>query len=296
MKPLPSAVFLFAIALRGVASADDYLVTSKIGGVVIGAVGGSTTIIHVAASAIEQLAQDRNGDIYVPNAGDNNILLLQWSDGRASKTTSVFASGLTAPRGVAFDPSGNLYEAEAAGKINVFTRSVVGLSNHPVLFADGSAGHANLSGNREPINLAFDAEGNLYLSTKAAGILEFPRTAARLSAQPKIFSKMAARELAFDREGNLFIASGAGGKPGIYEFQHGPNGLSGSADLFSASSELNDPGGIAVTDDGHLLVANCGGSNLLLYARSDQNLLNVPTVCGSGFPEPDYILVLKPSP
>jgi len=64
MKLLTSAAFLFVIALRGVAPADDFLVTSKIGGVVIGSVGGQTIIIHVAASAIEQLAQELPCDTF----------------------------------------------------------------------------------------------------------------------------------------------------------------------------------------------------------------------------------------
>ena len=47
-----------------------------------------------------------NGDIFVSSPGNGQIKLMRSSTGEVADTTSVFASGLDKPFGIAFYPSG----------------------------------------------------------------------------------------------------------------------------------------------------------------------------------------------
>ena len=73
-------------------------------------------------------------------------------------TTSVFASGLNYPYGMAFDSAGNLYVANALG-------------NSIEKFTPGGASSVFASGLNIPIGLAFDASGNLYVTDSGDGTI-----------------------------------------------------------------------------------------------------------------------------
>ena len=94
------------------------------------------------------------GDGYVSDLNDGTIVQISASTG--AQTT--FASGLNIPTGLAFDPAGNLYEADnGSGKIDKFSPSGV-----ETTFA---------SGLNQPYGLATDPLGNVYEADNGSGTI-----------------------------------------------------------------------------------------------------------------------------
>jgi len=106
-----------------------------------------------------------------------------------SGTRSTFASGLSTPEGLAFDSSGNMYEADSAsGNIYEFTPS-----GTRSIFASGLS---------RPAGLAFDSAGNLYEADNGSGnIYEFSPDGTRSTFGSAFLGPVG---LAFDSAGNLF--------------------------------------------------------------------------------------------
>ena len=128
-----------------------------------------------------------------------DILYVTLANNRIEKITSagtgsVFAStGLSTPRGLAFDSVGNLYAANAGGNtIEKFTPGGVGS-----VFAS-----SGLSG---PLGLAFDSAGNLYAANDTNTIEKFtPGGTGSVFASSGLLTPTG---LAFDSAGNLYVAN-----------------------------------------------------------------------------------------
>jgi sugar lactone lactonase YvrE len=90
--------------------------------------------------------------------GGGSGTILEYTPGG---TQSTFATGLTEPRGLAFDSAGNLFEADkTSGNIYEFTPGGVRSTFATGLF--------------QPIGLAFDGAGNLFEADVGSGnIFEF---------------------------------------------------------------------------------------------------------------------------
>lgn len=88
-------------------------------------------------------------DVYVSNTGAGTITQINSSGG-----TSIFASGLDDPEGLAFDSAGNLYVADSGDG----TILKVDPAGNVSTFASGLNG---------PTALAFDSSGNLCVATPA---------------------------------------------------------------------------------------------------------------------------------
>ena len=88
-------------------------------------------------------------DVYVSNTGAGTITQINSSGG-----TSIFASGLDDPEGLAFDSAGNLYVADSGDG----TISKIDPAGNVSIFASGLNG---------PTALAFDSSGNLCVATPA---------------------------------------------------------------------------------------------------------------------------------
>jgi sugar lactone lactonase YvrE len=107
--------------------------------------------------------------------------------------------GSDAPKGLAFDSSGNLFVARnTTGTIVKFTPD-----GHRSTFASGLI---------EPVGLAFDAADNLFIAAKQSEreggvILKFARDGSRSTFASGLAVPLG---LAFDSAGNLFVVDMAG--------------------------------------------------------------------------------------
>jgi sugar lactone lactonase YvrE len=138
-------------------------------------------------------------------------------------TQSIYASGLTHPRGLAFDSIGNLFAAHSPepGDIEIGRVLKFNLTNH--VSTVGSAAKFFFGG------LAIDTVGNAYVManddtspTEASTIFKFTPSGERI-----VFGSIPGQGwgLAFDRFGNLYAAQGPvnfGGDSVIFKFA--PNG------------------------------------------------------------------------
>jgi sugar lactone lactonase YvrE len=152
---------------------------------------GAIALICASASA-------QNLFVSANDSGGGKILKFTW-DG----VQSTFASGLSAPYGLAFDSTGNLFVAAGGGQILKFTPGGV-----ESVFATGLD---------FPIDLAFDSMGNLFVADYGASygsgnIYKFTPDGVRT-----IFASLNSPEgLAFDATGNLFVGEVGSGR--IYKF------------------------------------------------------------------------------
>src|SRR5207247_3035214 len=97
---------------------------------------------------LEGLAFDSLGNLYVANAGRNNIFKID-----PSGTGSIFASLLSPPQGVAFDGSGNLLVATQSGIQQLDS------AGKPSIFFDSTA----IYGSDLFKGVAVDSGGNVFV-------------------------------------------------------------------------------------------------------------------------------------
>jgi glucose/arabinose dehydrogenase len=302
MKLFIPAVFLIAFATSFSTRADDFYISCLTDNTIAKISGDTASIFSSGTAPFWGLAVDRLGNLYVSNQGVNGILKYASVNGTLSTTPTVFASGLHAPLGLAFDQSGNLYESESCGNINKFIFSGRTLSDQPVLFVDGSSEHANLVGSRQPDDLAFDQQGNLYVAIEIGGILKFTNSPSGLSNMPdeKPFSTVSrARQMAFDKKGNLFTANHLVGENYVYEYSNTPSGLSSTPKIFAKGNGLDGPYGVTIDSVGNLYVTNWGfyqGTDILEYPVINGILSNIPVVYATGFGSPVLMVAIKSQP
>ncbi len=97
------------------------------------------------------LAVDAKGNLYVANAGGNNILV--YSPGYVLQTSKTITQGVDTPFGVAFDLLGDLWVANNGN--NSITEYIGGKLNSNATINQGQG--------LSPESLAFDGTGNLWV-------------------------------------------------------------------------------------------------------------------------------------
>src|SRR5207302_2041940 len=143
---------------------------------------------------VDGMAVDAFGNLFVSrksessNASDGVILKFT-PDGRSS----VFASNVSHPKGLAFDSLGNLYLAYPdRDSILKFTPN-----GKRTTFASGIA---------HPYRLAFDGLGNLFATDPAANsIFEISPSGVVSTIATNTSTTDLVNDLAFDSNGNLFV-------------------------------------------------------------------------------------------
>jgi len=159
----------------------------------------------------------------------------------SSGHTSVFASGLSSPTGLAFDSIGNLYVANLGNNtIDKFT-------------ADGTESVFASYALNSPIGLAFDATGNLYVASEGNSlIVRFDS-----GGNPSLFSSREPEPagLAFDRNGTLYVAN----------WGNSIDKLDTNGNKSTFASGLSLPVGLAFDSTGNLVVANLGNDTLVRF-------------------------------
>jgi hypothetical protein len=146
---------------------------------------------------VSGMASDVFGNLFVSrkstNTNESDGVILKFTpDGRSS----VFASNLSRPQGLAFDSSGNLYLAYPdRDSILKFTPD-----GKRTTFASGLA---------QPYRLAFDPFGNLFVTDHAANsIVEISPSGVVTTIAMNTSDSIRVNDLAFDSNGNLFVTFG----------------------------------------------------------------------------------------
>jgi len=196
-----------------------------------------TAAALAALPLIAVSAHAARGDIYETNL---DMVLRIRPLGGASPIT--FANGLSNPKGLVFDGSGNLFVADAgSGRIMRYT------------LPDGT-GNPYAQALESPVAIMFDSLGNLYVGEAGSGnILKFTQagvesTFATGMGEPAGF--------AFARNGNLFSSDFAGGRI----FQITPEG---AKTTFATGLDL--PAGLAFDSAGNLFAADAGSGSIFKF-------------------------------
>jgi streptogramin lyase len=185
--PLQSGLFSFVVRLESNGLEDEVEVVMEVVGsspdnvevTTFAGSGGNGTFVEGNGTAAGfkspmALAFDASGNLYVADTGNHRIRKITPQGNVttfAGSGNATFANGnatsasFSAPSGLAFDASGNLYVADAgnhrirkispAGNVTTFA----GSGN--ATFANGNATSASF---HSPKGLAFDASGNLYVA------------------------------------------------------------------------------------------------------------------------------------
>ena len=138
------------------------------------------------------VAVDRAGNVYVGSADEGAVHVFRRGGG-----SSVHATGLGAPVGLAFAPSGDLYVADAGGK------RVLRVA------PDGSVSQVGAAFAERPFGVATGPGGELFVSTQRDGkVFRIDRAGARTAFATTGGS---AEGLAVGRDGSVYVGDGESG-------------------------------------------------------------------------------------
>lgn len=194
--------------------------------------------VFLAITFFAVSAQASPGDLYV---SDDGGFIYEYSP--PSNTKSTFGSGLSMPRGLAFDGKGNLFQADSTN--NLIYKHTVGQPGSASLY---------ISGLGVPTGLAFDIHGNLFVADSFNhAIYRFTPTLTKTTFASGLDAPVG---IAFDRSGNLFVAD------------NGANTIvkitpAGTKTIFA--SGLNAPQDLAFDSAGNLFVTDAGTDRIYKF-------------------------------
>jgi sugar lactone lactonase YvrE len=201
---------------------------------------------------------------------------------------------------IAIDSYGNLYIADPNNsvirKINASTGIISTVAGNGTSGYTGDGGAATKAELNQPLGVAVDSSGNLYIADSAnyairkvdtsgdISTLELTQGAANgIMVLPLIGFPAS---LTFDRSGNLYVADI--GDNVIDEITpalacsvvagNGNQGYTGDGSA-ATSAELNEPFGVAVDSSGNIFIAD---QNNNVIRKVDANTGNISTVAGTG--------------
>lgn len=255
-----------------------------------------SVLLFILGIGVLTTVRARGDVVYVDNASDGTITRIE-PDG----TTSIFASGLTSPRGMALDSTGSLYVGTQNGIRRITPAGVVS-SFAAIGPVDGLAfdGNGNLYAGREAFDeidkITSDGTVTKWLSLSDAidpawdgDTLYITRPAAVVKVTPDgtltgvaSFPHPIPGGIAFAPDGKLYAESNGV----IYKIS-----ASGVVTMFTTLSQVSAafPTGLAFDSAGNLYVPS--GSNLDRISPDGQT-----TVLAAGLHGPEYVAVQVPEP
>ncbi len=236
-----------------------------------------TTTVGAGVSEIgyvKGLAVDGSGNVYIGDTANCRIRKVD----TMQNTTTIAGNGTCAyagdgnaataaelffPAGVAVDKSGNVYEAEygsstvrkidTSGKIT----TVAGTGSWGF---SGDGGPASKAALADPVSLAVDASGNIFIGDTGNLNIREITTDGNIHT---VASNVSADSLAIDASGNIYFVDGV--TPFVYEVLasgsvitiagNGSTGQGGDGGQ-STLALLDHPGGVAVGPNGTVYVAD----------------------------------------
>lgn len=197
-------------------------------------------------------------NLFVGSYGSENITEIP-----TSGPQSVFASGLNYPTALAFDSSGDLFEADQfSGNIYEYTPGYVN-GQTPITFTSGL--------NQPGAAMAFNAAGNLFINVGGTTIDEF--TPGKVEST-YVSGLSSIGGIAFDNSGDLFVANG-GASGQITE-------ITPAKVQITYATGLVDPDGLAFNSAGDLFVLGADGVDTITEITPG----GVKTTFASGLDEP----------
>lgn len=199
---------------------------------------------------------------------------------------SALAVALGQPEGIAVDPSGNVYVAEAA---NHRVRKIAAdgtiqtIAGTGVAGFSGDGGAASAAQLNQPYGLALDSNGNLYIADlgnsrvrevladgtiqTVAGGGSLAATGAGQGGSATIAQLMQPRNVAVDNSGNLYISDFGANQ--VYRVTSGGilsllagTGAAGFAGVGTSAllAQLSAPAGLAIDSSGAIYIADSGNN------------------------------------
>src|SRR5580692_7304812 len=173
MRPNSTANMLALLALTGAASAQT--ITTYAGGDnIFTSIGQQATSVQIGQ--MTGITTDGHGNVYVSSAeytmvlrvAPNGVITVVAGNGLPGGGAGVaVGASLVSPGGLAFDQAGNLYIAD--GDVNI-VHKVDTSGNITVAAGTGAGGHSGDGGQAaqaellQPVALAIDKSGNLYIA------------------------------------------------------------------------------------------------------------------------------------
>ena len=240
-----------------------------------------------------------------------NLVIGQPNFTASDASTSL--SGLSTPHGLVFDKSGNLWIADSDnGRILEFSppftsgmAAILALGQPP--FSRGVCLFNSTASNLcYPTDLRFDTTGNLWVvdsnnnrivefqppfvtGQSASIVLGEPDFSSRAQQSPTSSTLYIPWGAAFDKSGNLWVTDGGNWRVLEFSFPFS-NGQSASVVLgfpdFTgtvnnrAQSDMSNPRGVTFDAAGNLLVADLGGSRVLVFKPPFTNGMDATSVIG----------------
>jgi sugar lactone lactonase YvrE len=264
--------------------------------------GGTTSVLAGAVATLNAGYAQRpgTGKLWLPQSGN-----------QIGGYTAPMLNGATLPQpgllnsvnggsaeAVAFDADGNLWvAASAAQTLEKYTLAQLGMTGKVTPAVTISTNTANFGALSNPGGLAFDRDGNLWVTNLSNNTLvKFtpaqlaasgtPLPTATISSSAQFNGSLdQPNGLAFDQDGNLWVTNRNGPQPLVKytPTQQAAGGALTPAVVIGASnSSLNFPMGLAFDQDGNLWVANNLANTVVMF---------LPVrVASSGSPTPDLTL------
>ena len=234
----------------------DGIVVAEWGEIFVASGFGRPTVMKVTAKGeVSELATGLERAVGIAIGPDGSFYVNNYGNGDISRITpagevSVWVQGLNGPAGIVFDADGVAFVSEFGANFSGTGRSVRRIS------PDGEK-QPYLSGNglQDPIGIALDDKGDLYVSNWSGGIYR-----SRAGAAPELFANIEGaniNQIAY-ADGYLYVPSPNLRKifrisqEGAVEHFAG-SGLQERADGPALSAGFTRPNGIASSPDGRTL-------------------------------------------
>jgi sugar lactone lactonase YvrE len=240
--------------------------------------GATAGLSATAMSGPRAVACDAAGNLWVADSGNNRILRFaaatlnspapvsadtvigqaDFLNGAANGGSTISASGLSAPVGLAFDAQGNLYVADF-GNVRVLrfpaplgpsnpNAAATGVWGQPHFATRGSGQAASATSIGAPLGIAVDNSGNLYVAIPSDNrMLVFPTSTPIGATATSVYGQ------------SSFTSTTAN---------------AGVAPLSSGNS-LSGPADVKIDPSGNVLVADAGNNRVLQFPSSSKTATRV---------------------
>ncbi|MGI8785709.1 MAG: IPT/TIG domain-containing protein [Acidobacteriota bacterium] len=288
------------------------IITTVAGRGTLGFAGDGGPATAAALTSPGGVAVNGAGDLFISDTGNSRIRKVDAETGIistvAGRGLGLFSGDngpaasavLNAPRGLAFDQTGNLFIVDSSNhrirRVDSLTGIIVTVAGNGQQAFSGDGGPAVAAALKGPYGVAVDAAGNLFIADSANNRIRKVNSQTHIITTVdghgvpgfSIFSVLKEpRGVAVDPFGNLFIADT--GNHRIRKLHAGKNLVTTVAGQEAAGfsgegaparfAALSMPHGIASDGSGNLFVADRGNSRIRKIAASDSI---ITTVAGSG--------------